>query len=79
MLCYTYDQYAISVFAVAVKSQQNITCYVAANCDISQSSETILSDDSVSVCCNYPSAGVRSRGYSYQFYGQERCVPCPKG
>ena len=67
------------VFAVAVKSQQNVACYIAANCDINQTVETILSDDSVSVCCNYPSAGVRPRGFAYILLGQERCVPCPKG
>ena len=66
------------VFSVALKSQ-HITCYVAANCDISQPRKTILSDDSVSVCCNYSSAGVRPRGYSYNLLGHEECVPCPKG
>ena len=67
------------VFAVAVKSQQNITCYVAANCDINQPCEIILSDDFVSVCCNYPSAGVKPRGFAYNLLGQEGCIPCPKG
>ena len=79
VVCYTYDLYAIFVFAVAVKGQQRIRCYVAETCDISQPSETILIDDSVSVCCNYPSAGVRPRGYSYNLHGQEECIHCPKG
>ena len=68
----------IYIFAVAVKSQQRIRCYTDASCDISQPIETIVSDDYVSICCNYPSAGVRPRGFAYQLQGQEPCVACPK-
>ena len=61
-----------------MKSQQTITCYEADNCDISQPTQRIDSDDSVSECCNYPRAGVRPKGLSYQVARQEVCTPCPK-
>ena len=64
---------------MAVKGQLRITCYVAENCDISQPVEAIQSDDFVSVCCNYPSAGVIPRGFAYMVAGQEKCFRCPKG
>ena len=79
LLSLTNDLYSIFVFAVAVKGQQRIRCYVAANCDINQPIEAIMGDDYVSVCCNYPSAGVRPRGFAYSLIGHEGCSPCPKG
>ena len=66
------------ILAVAVKSQQSIRCYTAAYCDISQTSEAIQSSDAVGVCCNYPSAGVRPRGFAYQLEGEVTCRACPK-
>ena len=61
-----------------MKSQQTITCFVAANCDTNQPSQTIIqSSDAVGVCCNYPSAGVNPRGFAYRV-GQGDCTACPK-
>ena len=68
----------IIIFAATVKSQQNIMCYEADTCDISQPTQSIDSDDSVSECCNYPRAGVRPKGLAYQVAGQEGCTLCPK-
>ena len=68
----------IIIFTEAVKAQQRIRCYATADCDINQLSEAIVSDDYVSICCNYPSAGVKPRGFSYQLQGQEACKACPK-
>ena len=66
----------IIIFAAAVKSQQTITCFVAANCDTNQPSQTIQSSDAVGECCNYPSPGVNPRGFAY--VGQGTCTDCPK-
>ena len=63
------------MFAVAVKSQR---CYAEANCVNNQPFETIESDNFVSLCCNYPSAGVRPKGYSYQLTEEDACHACPK-
>ena len=63
------------IFAAAVKSQQT-TCFVAADCNTNQPSETIQSSDAVGVCCNYPSAGVNPRGFAYRV-GQGACTDCP--
>ena len=52
LLSLTNDLYSIFVFAVAVKGQQRIRCYVAANCDINQPIETILADDYVNWECS---------------------------
>ena len=73
--CITCSVLYIIIFAAAVKSQQTITCFVAADCDINQPSQTIQSSNAVGECCNYPSAGVRPRGFAY--VGQGTCTPCP--